>query len=346
MSFVRKISNRILSALDFGPRSVIALMADKGPDGSLRILGGGECPARGMRSGAITHLGDAVECAVEASRKAQKAAGAGMGAVYFNFKDAAMEIRRPVGHKSLSGEGQIRASDVAQTCAIAERSVGRFDRFIAYSSQTGFLIDDRDAVANPVGVFGRKLEASLIVFLARSEAVEGWRKLIRRSGFQKGVPVLSAWSTALGVLPPEDRRGRKLILDLGEDFFSFFVFDDNRVVDYRGTAPGAGGGVFPHGAAKVLREFLGANAPADPVLVTGDLAEDEKTVRALGVLLPQPPRVVSPGLSGLAHPRFSSAAGLLSAADELETKARMTHPRRGLIGRVRRKAEAFISEYF
>lgn len=343
MNFVKKISSRALSALDFGADSVVALIGEK-KDGAFRLLGAGNAPAAGVRQAAVVHTGDAVEAILEAVGNAERSAGLKTDRWYYNFDDVSLAAARTRGSKSLAGEGQITQADVDDACRVARRLMGRFERVELYARPVNFVIDDRDTVSDPLGVFGRKLDAEMVVLTASAEQAEDWRKVMRRAGIGGAVPVVSSWSTAYAVIPAADRQRRWIIADAGRDLVAISAFHENRIEDLRIFAtPDAK--ELPAAIASAAHELLPAGKP-EAVLITGDLA-DAALEEAVGALARAAVRSASPiGIARLEEPRYASAAGLLWVADELERKSPILNPEKGLMTGLRQKAAAFINDYF
>lgn len=338
MIFSKSWSGRPLSVLDFGPKAVVAILAQHAPSG-FRILGGGTSDAQGVRSGRIEHLGDAVESVVEAVSKAERAAGTRAGRVYYNLSDTSLTSVYGVGSKNLAGQGEIAASDVRAARAAAERMFGDFSRTILYSTETAFLIDERDPVSDPVGVFGQKLDVSVHAVLADAENLQSWKTLMRRANVKKSQPVLTARSVAAAVVPKEDRLRRRLIMDAGADLTQAFVFGAGRILDLR-TWSGS------EADPDALRELV-ERSPAEEALVTGDAA-DEKLVSMVARSTGLNARLASPsGIEKLAQPAYAALAGLLQLADTLE-RSGTSKPRAegGVLGGLRQQATTFINEYF
>ncbi len=350
MSPIRSLKNmkKALSVLDFGSETVAVLVGEKKEDGTFHILGAGDAPARGVENGEITNLGDAVESVVEAARKAERCSGVRVETVYYNFDDARIQSVRSKGSKQLAGEGEIRAQDVECARQTAERLVSHFEKVIVYSKEIGFLIDDRDVVDNPVGVFGRKLEVTMHILQARSEYCEAWQKLIKRANLGNGVRVFSCWSTAYGILPREDRKRKRLILDLGKDHLNFFIFENNVVSDGRFYLNNKFSlAQIGERASAALAELTAKWPDVKEVLVTGDLAQDEKMIQALKETISVPVRLGSPlWVPKLTASKYASIVGLLCVADELERKSPVHRRNKGLFVSAKEKAVSFINEYF
>ncbi len=348
MSFVRRIySKPSLSALDFGPERVAVLIGEKKSDGTFHILGAGDSEARGVKDGEIVHLGDAVESAVQAIRTAEKAGGIKIQTLYINYNDPNVESVKSRGSKILKGEGEIRGSDIQEACETAERLAARFEKKAVYSKAISFLIDDRDMVSNPAGVFGRKLEALVHLVQASSASLEKWQRFIERCDVKKGALVFSAWSTAYGVLPKTDRERKRLIVNMGRDFSTIFIFAQNRIMEYQCLSMknknlGERGAHLLKGA----NELLDKHPDSEQVLATGDFSKNESVIQCLKEL-PTPFYQSGPlGVDKLTSPEASSLVGLLFVADELEKKRPILRRDKGLLTNVKEKATAFINDYF
>lgn len=348
MNLVKNIySKKAFFALDFGAERVAAIVAERESPESFRVLGAGDARAEGVAAGELTHIGDAVEAVVEAVRNAERSSGIRAETLYYNFDDAAMESRFAEGSKSLIGEGEIGQGDVDEAREMAERMAGHYEKSIVYSREIRFVIDERDVVEDPVGVFGRHLHATVHLLQARSAHSQDWQKVMRRAKLDRAVPIVSPWSTAVGVLSPEERKKRKLIVDLGNDLVHVFLFENGRVSACRvfkhgKESPGQAAGM----AVSAAEELLALNPGIEETLLTGDRAEEPVFLEALKKVS-LPVRVAAPrGVAKLQFPKYASLAGLLSVAEELEKKRSILHNRKGLLLDVREKAVSFISEYF
>jgi len=332
------------SVLDFGAHHVRAISLEKKEGGGFDVLGAGESVSRGVSRGEFTHLGDAVECVSEAVRRADQAAGVKTETLYFGYDDPGTESLLRSGSKQLSGEGQVRFEDIRDARLAAERSVGHFEKSIIYSREVYFLIDERDRVDQPIGVFGRKLDVCLHMVLARSAYYDLWRRLMRRAEISRAIPVLSSWATAYGVTTAEERAEPVLVWDLGDDYVSGCVFHNRAIVDYWSKAKPE-----HHCEDTVIelsQRFREAHGRISKVRITGDWASDGVAER-LAAALNCPCQIGHPSLfHEWSSPCLSSLMGLVLVADELESRRGLFKSERGLLSSVRNKATSFLNDYF
>lgn len=329
-------------ALDCGEGAVTALVAEPKADGQWRLLAHAEAPADGIRHGELLNIGDATESVVTALRRAESACGLKCERLLFNFDDAALEGFFPSGSRTLTGEGQIRPSDVEHAASTAERLVNHFEKTSVYSAETGFLIDGKDNVENPIGVFGRQLDVQLHVLMARAGHLEDWEKVMERARLKSAVPVLSLLSSAYGVLSAEERRGPRLLWDLGKDFLNGAVLERGTLREYSvRPTHGMSGSDIAEWVVSISKKFVSRHRGVTEAVLTGDLAEKEG-----GWTLAVPSRVASPqGVPPLDEPRHAAAVGLLRLAASMPGGA-PSRTQKDLIAGIQKRALSLINEYF
>ncbi|MBI4433035.1 MAG: hypothetical protein HY592_06130 [Candidatus Omnitrophica bacterium] len=336
-----KLAWKAHSVIDFGPKTVIALCAEKKADGSFHLLGGAEIPLQGTRNGQVTHTGDAVECVREALKKVRQAAGVSLGSVYFNFDDPGLSSIRSRADKLLAGEGEVRRSDIREVCEMARRLAADFEKSVVYAKEIEFLIDDKDPVANPLGVFGRKLDVTMHLLLANAARLCQWRKVFERCGVNQAVPIPSAWSIARGVISSEEASGTEVVFDAGADFLNGVVWENGAIQECV-TQEGRGS------MAPWVKNWEAMIQRAGSVKVTGDLASDESWVEGLRSQWNVPiQRALPLGLSKLTDPKHAAIVGLVHVADEMQKKTPRVYRGAGILGRnMRERMKMFIQEYF
>lgn len=347
MSFISSISQKILAGIDLGEDTVSALIGEN-KGGRIKPLGLGEAPTRGIVGGRIENIGDAVESVVAATRQAQERAGVEPGVWYVSFFDPDMECVVSRGSKTLKGEGQIRPLDLRDVRHTAERLVGHFEKNLIYSKEAGYTIDERDFVANPLGVFGRKLEVEMRILLARSFHLEAWQKVLDRSELKKTVPVVSAWATAYGILPKEDRERPRLIVDAGRRCLNIFIFGNNMIYEHRSAVLDASQKESGREAflLQETRDFAAARGSVPgQVLITARRPVSADTLETLRQELGKPVSEVSQRTVPDLEDR-PTLVGLLMVADELENKSPILHQEKGLFVTLKGKAASFLSDYF
>ncbi len=330
-------------ALDFGEHCVTALAARQKPAGEWEVLGQGKTRSMGRPGGEIVRLSDVAECVTEALRLAEQGAGARCRRLYFNFDDAQIRCAHPVGSKTLSGDGQIGREDVRDAARSAARLVGDFEYTPVYTRESDYLIDGKDSVGNPFGVFGHRLDVTLHVILARARLVEQWKDIMRRSQVESSFAVLSLDSVCSAVI--ENAALPRVVWDLGDDFVSGGVMERGVLREYRVFSAAEAREGSEHIVA-TSREWLEQLGVESAIVVTGDNAEKASWVNGLDHGGLQVIAAFPKNIPGFAESSDASLAGLLTAAVLRERRTAYVKAGGLWAGRVRDKANALIQEYF
>lgn len=319
-----------VATLDCFSGQARVVLATLSSDASWRVLGAGTAPLEGIEHGRVTHLSDAAETVSAALTAAEKSAGRKHQCLFYAFHDPQAAFRIIRASRTLSGEGQVRGADVRGVYAAAARLAGGFETVNVYSTGLGFVIDDQDPVADPVGVFGRKLEIEAGFLQARADELEVWRSVLKRAFCPLSWAVPLAQASVAGAFAAfSDRLPRVLWFDRdGQSLVCRAVGRSLVAVQDSSDSP------------EGLPDFSGDRE----VWVAGTRAEARfSALQQHGV---SAKLAAAEGLTGFSSPEDVPTAGLFVVARERE-RLRLTVQRgRGLAPAVRNKLTAFWNEYF
>lgn len=323
---------RAVAAIDFLSNEARAVLAARLSDDSWRVLAVGSVPLEGIENGRITHLSDAAETVAAAIAAASRAGGREPENIFYTLHDSEAVYRRYRASRTLPGEGQVRPADVRAVFSTAERLAGGFETANLYSASLGYVIDDQDPVADPIGVFGRKIEVEAGFLQMRSETLDAWKDVFRRAYAPPTWAVPLAQAAALGAVPADPERRARLVL---------FQRGGESLVCRLSGASIESCETFAAGTPPALN---GSAAGIDEILTAGDHAE--RTAEKLSKEAGLPARAAKPETAGLQTPQDAPTAGLLAVARERE-KLRLTARRgHGLARKARRKMASFWNDYF
>lgn len=347
MNVVRRFTpKKTLALLDPGSRRTTAAIV-RPSAGAWLVAGTGVSASRGIEAGQVRHLGDAVETVVEALKAAEREAG-GLRAdeLYYAYDDDAIESVLAQGSVSLKGEGEIRPADVRQLRRSTERLVSSFEKHVVYSHEIRFLIDDRDAVQDPVGVFGTKLDVELRALVTRSERHDAWTRVMERAHLRRAVPVASAWASAAAVIAPAEESKRLLVVNGREGLVSVSVARGGGICEHKTLRSDAGRQPreLAENLARAAEEWKSQGL--DGCVLTGLLPDDPQWLSLLSDFLELTVESRKPSLGRLRASEEATLAGLATVAAELEASFPALRADKGLFVTVRQKAESFLNEYF
>lgn len=342
----RLFPSKTVSVMEPGPQGLVVVTAECREDGEFRLLGGGEAPAAGLEKGEIVSAADLSEAVSDAIGRAERSSGVRIRKLYFNFDEPRIESAWASGTRLLEGDGEIRPADVRAAAAQAERLVGDFEKKIVYSAVIDYVIDGKDPVADPVGVFGHELEVKAHFLVARAARWDAWLRLLKRAGVEKPAPALSGLSSAWGVLTAEERRGARIVWDLSADYWNGLVLERDQVREYRAILREKDWDGSADVLLAVSQELRKRCPAASEAVLTGEGSGDAKLLREMKAL-EVPVRQAAPlGMDKLSDPRHASLAGLVRLASDMEGATIVTRPEKGVLSGAREKVKNFLSDYF
>ena len=210
-----------VTVLEVGTARTVALVGDAAPDGSVRLLGLGQCETAGMRKSRVFDREQVADCAAAALRDAGREAGTekfgnvvllcSLGDVRDQAVSATVDV--PDGE-----DGVVDAATVAAArAALAAAAVVPEGRSSLGHFPAGFSLDGRtDRVKDPVELHARRLTAHGLQFHADDPLVGN---LVDAVQLKSGLAVETEYFTALAgasvALDDAQKRDGALFLDLG-----------------------------------------------------------------------------------------------------------------------------------
>ena len=281
-----KRSNAI-AAIDIGSTKVTVLVADVNEYGETHVLGVGVAPAAGLSRGVIDNIQSARNAVAMALEKAEQACGmrilsavAGISGGHLSSQNNRGIVAIPDRALPIAVEDRERAVEVAGQINIPT------NRLVIHVIPRGYWIEGSDAVSDPVGMFGARLDAEAHIVTGAVSAVQNLTKCVEGAGVQLDEIVLGSLASALGALDEEERAQGVAAVDIGGSETAICVFEDGAVA-HTASLP-LGGAHLTQDLARLLRcpwesaerlkcEYGAALAGTDPA----DAAA-EVEVRAFG----------------------------------------------------------------
>jgi len=225
----------ILVGVEVGTSKVCCVVGESGREGSLRILGVGLAPSRGVRKGEIVDLAIATECVHDAISDAETNSDAEIGSVSVAVTGSHVRSFNSRGAILIPADRfEIDDEDV-QEVAVKAREVNiPTENFFLHSLIQHYYVDGQEGVLNPLGMVGRKLEADFHIVHGVKTRLQNTLRCIREAGVQIDEVVVNSLATAQGVLDQHQKDLGALVIDIGGGVTDFIVYE-NGAVHYSGV---------------------------------------------------------------------------------------------------------------
>jgi cell division protein FtsA len=295
------VSNELICALDVGTTKICALIAELDADGNLCVVGAGRVPAQGLRRGVVinakeatTAIGQAVELAEQMAGRKMQPVVVGISGNHINAMSSKGAVSVGRNSRTITVEDTQRALDQARNIALAH------NREIIHVVPRMYSVDDQKGIADPVGMFGYRLEVDASVITGASSAIANLVACVQENGLEIQDLVLEPLASALAVLTDDERRLGVAVVDVGGGTSDLAIYLENApwhtvILDVGGDhfiRDVAMGLRMPYAKAEALIKQFGhaipERVPADAEVRSGAFGEEGSQVisrRALAEIL-------------------------------------------------------------
>ncbi len=220
----------IVGAVDFGSRDVRVLIARKGDDGGIQILGHGAAPSRGcIAQGVIQDFGAAQLALKRAIAAAEKEASVKVPAFFCGINGKSVDTYIREGNVKL-GNQVVEKFHLEEALDVASREIlAPGKRAISSISSQEWYVDDM-RVGDPVGIHGTVLKARVHFAQLPTVIEDNLSTCIESQGRELEDVVFLPLACGLGCLTPEDMDLGVGVLDMGRTITAVAVYRDRRIL--------------------------------------------------------------------------------------------------------------------
>ncbi len=208
----------LIVGLEIGTSKICVVVGETRPDGTLRILGVGQAPSRGVRKGEIVDFETAMKCVHEAVVDAEQKSDVMIRSVY---------VAVAGGHiQSFNNRGCVILEDVKINAR--EVSIPAQNAFL-HSIIQHYHVDGQDGVLNPVGMLGGKLEADFHIIHGVRTRIQNTIRCVKELPLEVEDVVFSALASAQVVLTQHQKNLGALVVDIGGGTTDYILYVDGAV---------------------------------------------------------------------------------------------------------------------
>jgi len=229
----------LVTALDIGTWKVSALIAERGDDGGLTVLGTGQRESRGVRRGYIADM-DATERAVrEAVEQAERIAETSIDEVWVGFSAGGMVSTITSKEVAIDG-ARIGQDDVDALLAEGRAAIEPDGRMVLHAQPALYTIDGLQGVKKPIGLHADTLGVDIHVVAADGSPVRNLDLCVRSAHLEVKSIIASPVATGMAVLSDEERELGVALVEMGAGVTNVSLFVGGVLVGLASIPIGAG----------------------------------------------------------------------------------------------------------
>jgi cell division protein FtsA len=206
----------MICALDVGTTKICALIAAVDDNNSLRVVGAGRVPAKGLRRGMVVNTGEATAAIGLAIEEAEAAAGTTMESAYVGIAGGHISSLTSKGVVAIGRNGRkITFEDTQKALEQARNIALPHNREIINAVPRSYMVDDQRGILDPVGMFGYRLEVEANIITGATSAITNLINCVHANGLEIDDLVLEPLASAQAVLTDDERQAGVAVVDMG-----------------------------------------------------------------------------------------------------------------------------------
>jgi cell division protein FtsA len=222
--------DQIVVGLEIGTSKVCSVVGELKRDGSVQILGVGVAPSRGVRKGEIVDIETCGKCIREAIADAEDKSDVMIKNVYLGVTGSHITSFNNRGAYPLPEErDKIMEEDFARVQEAARTAPIPAQNMFVHTILQHYYVDGQDGVLNPVGMFGRKLEADFHIIHGNANRIRNSIQCLCDLDLEIEDIIFTPYAAAQAVLTQSQKNTGVLIIDIGGGTTGYCVYDRGAV---------------------------------------------------------------------------------------------------------------------
>ncbi|SEH86337.1 cell division protein FtsA [Paenimyroides aquimaris] len=217
----------IAVGLDIGTTKIVAMVGKRNEYGKLEILGIGNAKSLGVKRGVVNNITQTIQSIQYAVAQASAEAGCKINDVVLGI--AGQHIRS-IHHQEYITRDKpdivISELDIDKLIAQVQKLNMLPGEEIIHVLPQEFKVDEEGGIKEPIGMYGRRLEASFHVVVGQSASIRNAGRCVKDSGLELSGLTLEPLASADAVLSHEEKEAGVALIDIGGGTTDLAIFKD------------------------------------------------------------------------------------------------------------------------
>jgi cell division protein FtsA len=223
---------RTVVALDIGTTKICTLVAEVSPppDNTLRIVGVGTVPAKGIRKGVVVNVGEVTAAITDSIHRAERTSGYEVASAYVGLAGSHISAMNSRGVVAISrGDRGIRPVDVERALEAARAIDIPPNREILHIIPRDFTVDGDAGVRDPLGMQAYRLEVEAHIVTGSTPSIRNLVKCAQNAGIYIDALVLEPLASGESALTDIEREMGVALVDIGGGTTDIAIFIEGSI---------------------------------------------------------------------------------------------------------------------
>lgn len=307
-----KSKNNFIAAIDIGTTKIVAIIGKKTDDGKVEILGMGKSPSKGVKRGVVLNIEETVNAIHSSVKEAEEMAGVKIQNVFVGIAGQHIKSVRNRGYINRDTyDKEITKEDVnALISDMFKIPIDAGEEIIHVLPQS-YIVDNEVGVKNPIGMFGKRLEANFHIVIGQIASANNIKKCVNRVGLDVNNLILEPLASSAAVLTEDEKEVGVVLVDIGGGTTDIAVYYDG-IIRHTAVIP-FGGNVITYdikeGCAILERQAEALKLQFGSALA--DIAREDEVVTVPGISGRDPKEISFKSLAYIIQSRMEEIIGAI-----------------------------------
>jgi len=323
-------NGKIVAAVDIGTTKIVSLVGRLSDQGKLEVLGISQTASKGVKRGVVLNIEETVNAIQTTSKDAMEQSGIKFNEVFVGIAGQHIKSVRNRGYINRdSYEDEITRDDLQNLIDDMNKIPVDVGEEIIHVLPQNYIVDSETGVKNPVGMFGKRLEANFHIVIGQTSSARNIGKCINRVGLDVKQLVLEPLASSAAVLTDDEKEAGVALVDIGGGTTDVAVYYDD-VIRHTAVIPFGGNVItrdIKEGCAILQRQAESLKMQFGSAL--GDLAQEDKVVTIPGISGRDPKEISFKSLAYIIQSRMEEIIDAVSY--EIENSGYMDKLSAGIV---------------
>lgn len=229
-------------AIDLGTNTVVAMVGTKSDNNRIKVIDCEMLPVQGMVRGEIKNIEQVAAAIKQAVEAIEGRLGIKIVEAYTGISGQHIKCVRQPYHVFVGRDGEIREEDVRKLHESMRNVQAPDGEKIIQIIPQNYIVDDEEETDNPVGTFGKKLEATFNFVIGDANAVNRLERALSRLEIKSLGLFLNSVAAAEATATADEKEEGVAVIDIGGGTTDVTIYYKN-IIRHVGIIPMGGNAI-------------------------------------------------------------------------------------------------------
>jgi len=222
------LTRELVAAIDIGTLRTRAAVGRFTADGKLEIVAVSDALTKGVRNGVVVNIDEAAASIRTVISSLEKSLNLRVQKIYAGISGQKINNRQVTGYR-MTENGEVTQAIINSLIDEAQRYSSGPGEKVYHLIPQEFIVDGERNVNNPVGMAGRRVDASFTVISAAESYEVNLKRSIEKAGYELVSAFINPYVQGSGFLSKDEKEAGVILLDFGAGTTGMSLYYENKL---------------------------------------------------------------------------------------------------------------------